>query len=778
MRNIFVGLALAVSLTAYAQHEPTCCEPAETPACTQKISGTQQTPQKTPVSADMVEINCPSHGRVVFPAAMAAAGHMMPCCEKGERNNFVKINCPGHGDMLVYKSLYDAGHHMPCCEKVKPRKIDASCEHSDSHEESVHDLAEVAVVRKKASVARMAGAVNGLKIGRDELFKAACCNLGESFTTNPSVDVTYNDATTGARQIKLLGLSGTYVQMLTENLPNFRGAATPYALGYVPGPWMKGIQVSKGAASVKNGYESITGQINIDYKKPEDKSGAEFNLFGDTKSRIEANADANVHINSNLSGNILVHYENSMENHDDNGDGFLDKPRVEQYNLQSRWLYSRGIYMLHAGIAGMEENRWGGQAAHHQATGQQPFTIGLATHRYEAYAKHAFVLDTDHGTNVALMTSAAMHQLQSHYGIKWYDVNEKNVYGALLFETNFTKQHNLSAGLNVNYDYLGQYYREGGDGQVQPTSGNRWAERETVPGAYVQYTYTLGSQLTAMAGLRVDHSSLYGTFYTPRFHLKYMPTDILTLRFSAGKGYRTVHALAESNYLLASGRELRIGNLGQEAAWNTGVSMAFNIPLGQETLKVNAEYYYTRFSNQAVIDYDSNHQLISIDNLQGRSYSHTFQIDASYVFFKSLTLTAAYRLNDVKTTYGGILRERPLTSKYKGLFTASYKTPDGRWQIDGTLQLNGGGRMPQPYQLADGTQSWNRRFKAYEQVSAQLTRWFKHWSVYVGGENLTGFTQHTTIYGADNPWGADFEPTLIWGPVHGRMFYAGVRVNI
>ena len=248
---------------------------------------------------------------------------------------------------------------------------------------------------------------------------------------------------------------------------------------------------------------------------------------------------------------------------------------------------------------------------------------------------------------------------------------------------------------------------------------------------------------------------------------------------SAGKGYRTVYALAENNYLLASGRNLIVDtNLKQEAAWNYGVSTAFYIPMFGKTLKLNAEYYYTDFANQVVVDYDTHHKDIHIGNLSGKSYSHTFQIDATYPLLKGLELTTAYRLNDVKTTYGGVLRERPLTSKYKGLFTASYKTPLGLWQFDATVQLNGGGRNPEPYTLADGSMSWERRFHSYEQVSAQITRWFRHWSIYVGGENLTGFKQKTTIYGADNPWGKDFEPTLVWGPVHGRMFYMGVRINL
>ncbi|MBO6030561.1 MAG: TonB-dependent receptor, partial [Prevotella sp.] len=320
--------------------------------------------------------------------------------------------------------------------------------------------------------------------------------------------------------------------------------------------------------------------------------------------------------------------------------------------------------------------------------------------------------------------------------------------------TNFTEQHNLSTGLSLNYDYLTK------------------EDKETTPGAYVQYTYNLNDKVVAMAGIRADHSSRYGTFVTPRFHLKLTPSEIVSLRLSAGKGYRTVHALAENNNLLASGRQLVIDDLEQERAWNYGISSSFYIPLFGKTLKLNAEYYHTNFSQQAVIDYDSNPSLIRITNLNGKSYSNTVQIDATYPVVQGLELTAAWRWNDVKCTYGGELMEKPLTSRYKGLVTASYKTPLGLWQVDATLQLNGGGRMPTP---VNGL--WDERFQAYEQVSAQITRWFRHFSVYIGGENLTAFRQKKTIINAEDPWSATFDPTMVWGPVHGAMFYAGIRVN-
>ena len=274
--------------------------------------------------------------------------------------------------------------------------------------------------------------------------------------------------------------------------------------------------------------------------------------------------------------------------------------------------------------------------------------------------KHAFILDPSHGTNIAWMSSASMHEMDATYGRKAYDVNEKNVYSQLMFETNFTPEHNLAVGASLNHDYVGQTYL-----------GQRLNEKENVVGGYAQYTYNLHERLVAMAGIRVDHSSEYGTFVTPRFHVKWQVNDLWSLRASAGKGYRTVHALAENNYLMASGRQLVIDKLDQESAWNYGLSTALNIPLGRQTLKVNAEYYYTRFGNQVVIDYDTDPTQIHIGNLHGKSYSHTFQIDATYDLFRGMTMTAAYRYNDVKTTYGGELLRQPLTNRYKGLLTVA-----------------------------------------------------------------------------------------------------------
>ena len=616
------------------------------------------------------------------------------------------------------------------------------------------NLDEVTVSVRRTGTVRLGGVQNGVSIGREELFRAACCNLGESFTTNPSVDVNYNDATTGSKQIKLLGLSGIYVQMLAENLPNFRGAASPYALDYVPGPWMQSIQVSKGTSSVRNGYESITGQIDIEYLKPDADEGLTVNLYGNTMSRLEANADANVHLSQRLSTELMLHYQNDLAEHDANDDGFMDQPNVRQWNMQSRWKWRGDHYLFHGGIGLIKEKRDGGQTYHHMSLASPLYTTAVETDRYEAYMKHAFIINQEHATNIAFMGNVSLHQMDAVFGRKRYDVDEQNTYLQLLFETDFTKQHNLSAGLSYSHDRL-------------DTEGT-----ENVYGAYAQYTYNLNDKLVAMAGLRADHSSLYGTFVTPRMHLKLTPHEIVSLRLSAGKGYRMPHALAENTYLLASGRQLVIDRLKQEEAWNYGASASLYIPIAHKTLKLNLEYARTDFSQQTVVDYDSNPTQIRLTNLDGKSYSNTVQIDASYPLFEGFEMSAAWRWNDVKTTYGGRLMEKPLNSRYKGLVSASYKTPLGLWQFDVTLQLNGGGRMPTP---VDGL--WASTFPAYEQLSAQVTRWFRHFSIYIGGENLTGYRQRKTIVNAADPWSATFDPTMIWGPVHGALWYIGIRMN-
>jgi len=632
------------------------------------------------------------------------------------------------------------------------------------------ELQDVVVEGGKAR--KMSGVVNGDLITTRQLFRAACCSLGESFTTNPSVDVNYADAATGAKQIKLLGLSGTYVQVMTENVPNYRGAAIPYYLGYIPGTWMQSIQVSKGCSSVKNGYESITGQINVEFKKPQAPKFIEANFYVNTHAKMEANFAGNWKLADKLTTALLLHGEMMDKAHDGNDDGFIDMPKTKQYNVMNRWCYKSDKIISQASVKATKEWRDGGQTGHGLTATTNPYLINIDNERFEVFAKNAYIINRDMSTNIALILSGSLHNEDASFGNKAYGVDEKNAYASLLFETDFDKHNSISAGLSLNHDYL----KQNGLGWI--AKGDRIRERETVPGVYAQYTYKIDDKLTLMGGLRADNSNIHGTFVTPRAHVKISPVKDLSFRLSAGKGYRTSHPLAENNFLLASSREIIVDDdIRQEEAWNYGASAQWDVKVFGKKLNLSAEYCYTNFINQLVIDMDSDPHAVHFSNLDGKSYSHTMQFEATYPFFKGFTLTGTYRRTIVKSTYGGTLMEKPLTSRYKGLLTASYKPHMGLWQFDVTLQMNGGGRMPSPYTMADGSQSWNTSFKAYQQLSAQITREFRHVAIYAGGENMCNFKQKNPIVDASNPWGSNFDSTVIWGPIHGAVYYIGCRLH-
>lgn len=652
-------------------------------------------------------------------------------------------------------------------------------------------------------------------IGKGDLIRAACCNLGESFTNSASVDVSYADPTTGVRQVKLLGLSGTYVQMMTENIPTFRGLSQPYALTFVPGPWMSSIQVSKGASSVKNGYESMTGQINIEYLKPQSTDALHVNAYLNNKLAYEWNVDGNKHLGKSgrWSGGFLLHGDRNIIQRDMNGDGFRDEPTGHQWNAMLRLAYvspryimqMRGSAILDSKTGGQKEKRYWQDASegpmgwHHEAG---KYVIDTDNHRLDLHLKNAYIFNPEKDGNVALILSGERQRLDMAGTMSPdYEVLQNNMYASLLFEEQFTPSHGLSAGLSLQRDNFADEHVFTGGSYSAMEQVQDMTPRETVAGVYAQYTYTLDDKLTLMAGLRADRSSLYGAFVTPRAHLRWHPTEWFTVRASAGKGYRTPHLYPEMHHLMANNRKwVQLGDkLPQEESWNTGTSMQFAVPLFGRNLELNVDYYYTRFMQQLVVDRDADAHKILFYGLPegGKSFSHCLQLDATYPVFQGFELTAAWRLNHVRTTYlDGRLRELPLTNRWKGLVTATYKTPLELWQLDVTCQVNGPGRMPEPYVIhnsqltidnwlvggnspvGESSLSWDKEYKAFPQLSAQVTRFFRWGSLYAGGENLTNYHLKHPIIEAGNPQSPDFDSNMIWGPVHGAMGYVGVRFNL
>ncbi len=646
----------------------------------------------------------------------------------------------------------------------------------DSIEEA-ETLQEVVVSSQGTSKMRYS-AGNTELITAAELTRAACCNLGESFTTNPSVDVSYTDAATGARQIRLLGLAGTYVQMMTENIPNFRGAASPFGLGYIPGPWMQSISVSKGASSVKNGYESISGQINVEMRKPQLEPSLSVNAYLDHRMKAEINATGNLHFGDKWSGGLLLHGENSFKAHDGNGDGFMDMPKIRQVSAMNRWAYLSNNYVFQLALKYLDECRRSGQDEHIHTgseTDKPLYKIDIDTRRGEVFTKNAFIFDKENDGNIALILSGSYHHQKSKYGLKHYNVDQGNIYASLMFERKWNEIHSLSTGLSYNYDH----YRENILLSATDPAFNT-KDIEAVSGLYGQYTLNLDSKLIAMAGIRFDYSSFFHhVMVTPRIHVRWNPSDDFSFNISGGRGFRTAHVLAEHNYLLASSRSLKFYYRPlQESAWNYGAGASWTPSFLNGRYTLSAEYYFTNFRENVCMDFDSNPHAVNIYGQIGKSRSHTFQTELTARILPELTVTGAYRLTDVRTDYGSGMEQKPLTSRSKGLLTASWTPQMGLWQADVTLSINGGGRMPKPYELKDGTLSWNPTYRTFCTLNAQLTRNFRHWAVYIGGENLTGYTQKNPIIGASDPWGPNFDSTMIWGPLHGAVVYVGFRYNI
>lgn len=628
-------------------------------------------------------------------------------------------------------------------------------------------LSELDVAARKVALSKSRTAVFDVQtISGEELCKAACCNLSESFETNPSVDVAYSDAATGAKQIKLLGLSGQYVQIMTENIPNFRGLSAPFGLGYVPGPWMESIQVSKGTSSVLNGYEALTGQINVEYKKPAGDEKVAANVFVSSSARAEVNANTYFDVAPGVSTGLLVHASDEFVEWDHNHDGFLDMPRVSQYNLIDRWYIKKGDYTGQVFARGLYERRQGGQLR----SIQNPYIVDIETGRAELFMKNGYVFDHEKGTSIGIITNATYHNQQATYGDKAYNADQWNAYLNAIFQTSWTDMHKLSTGISFNFDRYNEswYY-----GKNLPE--NNLVRYEYVPGIFAEYTFNWKDKFIMLAGLRADYHSTYGAFVTPRLNIKYNPWDFLHFRASVGKGYRAPNVLAENNNLMASSRQMVIADdLKMENAWNYGLSITGYVPIAGRELTLSAECYYTDFINQVVVDLDTDPHKVLFYNLNGRSYACSAQIEASMEVFKGFTATLAYRHTDVKSTYNGILREKPLSNRFKGLATFSYQTPLKKWQFDFTTQVNGGGRLPDTY-LIDGVPAWEESFKPYVILNAQITKYFRSWSIYVGAENMTNYTQKNPIIAADMPFGDNFDATMIWGPVDGYKVYLGMR---
>ena len=659
------------------------------------------------------------------------------------------------------------------------------------------------------------GIVKGEMISFAGLCKMACCNLAESFENSASVTVGYSDAISGARQIKMLGLAGTYTQILDENRPIMRGLSAPYGLSYTPGMWLNSIQVSKGVASVTAGHDAITGQINLEHRKPTDSERLFVNLYLDDELRPEANITTAFPVSKDgkLTSILLLHGsgDTDVRKMDHNDDGFRDLPLSTQFNVANKWLYAADNgTQVRWGWKFVQESRLGGMLGYRNtsamreamADGWDWTRTGTAMPLYGSHIRNRnangyfkvgmpvgpSVYDADEQdemrSNLAFVADFDHFDENAYFGLNTYDGNQNSVSLNLMYNHYFTYRSSFNVGVQAHLDY----FRESLDNDTPWLDSSRsynLDRDEQEVGAYAEYTYAVKDRLSVVAGLRGDYNAFYDRFFlTPRGHVKWNITSSTALRASAGLGYRSTDVITDNIGMLATGRALIIPELDAlnrlEKALTVGGSLTQTFGLvnpGDATLSF--DYFRTQFYNSVVVDQEYDPETIRVYGSTGRSWTDTYQIDFSWTPVERLDIFATFRYTDSEMTIdrpdGRTARvERPLVSRYKTLLNIQYATKFRRWTFDATAQLNGPSRIPtQTGDLADSYYS-----PRYPMFYAQVSRKVGKFDIYVGCENIADYRQEDPILHAQNPYDYKFNSMNVWGPLMGRKFYAGLRFNL
>jgi len=644
--------------------------------------------------------------------------------------------------------------------------------------QSENQLQEVVVRSSSTSMDRLSPIHTEILTSK-ALAKAACCNLSESFETNASVSVSYADAVTGAKQIQLLGLAGTYVQTNVENIPSIRGLATTFGLNYIPGTWIQSIDIGKGAGSVVNGYESMTGQINVELQKPDLAEKVYLNTYVNSLGRGEINLNLahifkqKVEIKPKWSVALLTHGSTMQTIIDKNNDNFYDLPKYTQANFVNRWKYESDKMVAQFGIKYLYDTRLGGQINKNPLSlDKLIYRFSNTTNRAEFFSKTAKLYQSKPYRGLGLIVNGVIHDSKSQFGFRPYNGKQQTLYGNLIYQDIFgNTNHSYKAGLSFLYDNYDEKFAD-----------LIYKREEIVKGGFFEYTYKNLEKLTAVAGSRIDFHNLFGKIFTPRLHVLYNATENTAIRLSAGKGFRTSNPFAEYFGNLVSSRTVRIlETIRPEVSWNYGVSLTKTF--GKSNLII--DLYHTRFQNQLIGDTE-HPNFLYFYNSQGNNYANSAQIELNLMPIPRLELKVAYRFTDVwqtlgKSLYQEIMVQKMFVPRDRILFNVGYALPYDKWKFDGTLQYNGQRRIPNlsttyyhtsyeamPIQFAP----------AFVNLNAQVSRSFRRWDIYLGGENLTNFRQNDPIVTPDNPFGSRFDAGSAWGPVVGRVIYFGTRYKL
>ena len=649
---------------------------------------------------------------------------------------------------------------------------------------STANLDEVTVTaRQKASSRSFIQSANVLNVSSAELLKAACCNLAESFETNPSIDVNFSDAISGTRQIKMLGLTSPYILITTENVPSIRGASQTYGLSFIPGTWVESIQITKGAGSVTNGYESIAGQINAELQKPSTDDRLFVNAYGAGNGRFELNTHLNTKVTERWSTGLYIHGNLRETELDKNDDSFLDAPLMQQVNVMNRWQYTdtENGYVGFFNVRFLNDEKQTGQTFFDSEKDRgttNAWGSEIKTQRFDVSGKFGFVNPDIPWRTGGLQLAYSHHDQESYFGLNDYNIVHNSLYANFTYNSIISdSRHKIKTGVSATYD--------GYDELVLTENFNRI---ENSVGAFFEYNFDNLGDLNFTAGIRGDIHNRLGAFITPRFHLRYTPWEKSAFRISAGRGKRSANIFTENQQLFATSRSLNIlGNGGDiygldpEIAWNYGASYMQGFNLFGRRGDVTFDFYRTDFVNQIVVDWE-NPSKINFYNLEGESYSNNYQIEFNYNPFTHFDVRLAYKYYDVETTYISGKKENPLTPNHRFFANASFQTHQtakgGNWKFDATFNYLGEQRFPstESYLNTIGLSEFS---PSVSTLNAQVTKVFStNFEIYVGGENITNVTQSNPITGSDTPFGSTFDTTYVYGPIFGSSYYAGLRYRL
>ena len=647
-----------------------------------------------------------------------------------------------------------------------------------------NQLDEVIVQQERDAVEKAYfSARNVITVNSAELLKAACCNLSESFETNPAIDVNFSDALTGTKQIQMLGLTSPYLLITQENIPMVRGASQAYGLTFTPGTWVESIQITKGAGSVVNGYESISGQINTELVKPLTDRAFFVNGYANRNGRLELNTHSNHKLSDKWSTGLYVHGNLRTQKEDRNDDGFLDAPLAEQINIMNRWQYQNPEtgWVSFVNFRFLNDEKQVGEVVFDPDTDR--FTTNawgseIDTRRFDSSVKLGYVFPELPFQSFGFQASYSNHQQESYYGFNRYDINHNSIYSNLIFNSIIgDTRSKFKTGLTFAHDTYDELVNTQDFGR-DDTSG----------GVFFEYSYENLEKLSLTAGLRLDTHNRLGTFVTPRLHMRYTPWELGSLRASFGRGRRAANIFAENQQLFGSSRQIQlldsqgsVYGLDPEDAWNYGVSFLQGFLFLNRKGNITLDYYKTDFINQVVVDWE-NSRAISFYNLDGKSYADSFQVEVNQEVLKNLEVRLAYKYYDVQTDYRSGTLQKPLQAQHRFFVNMGYQTSikdnGAQWKFDYTVHTLGEQRLPNtdenPPQFRLGDTA-----EGYSLMNAQATKVFSdRFEVYLGGENLTNFKQSNPVLGADNPFGENFDTSIVFAPIMGRMFYVGFRFKV